>query len=316
MTIPAVLPPNFASLPHMDPHLEPRLAVVIEDDPDIRNLLRTVLERSGFQVILTASGPDGIDAVKNFNPIVTTLDINMPGMDGFAVARRLREFSSTYLIMLTALDDEIDIIQGLEAGADDYLVKPFRPRELRARIEAVLRRPRQHAVAELAPVSAVPAPAMAAEPVLTPAPAEASTPQPVENPPMAPAGSDVRTIPAVSDVSTVVTADTDGWLRRGDLALHSADRRATLAQRELSLTRSEFDLLASLMVSGRRVRSKADLVLALHGSDYVTSYFVTEADKRSIEVHVANLRRKLGDSSTQPRWIETVRGVGYRLCSV
>ena len=126
----------------MDSSQTPRYAVVIDDDSDIRQLLVDVLTQAGFQAIPTSNGLDGLAAVRRFDPIVTTLDVNMPGMDGFAVAKRLREFSNTYPIMITALADEIDVVQGFEAGADDYLVKPFRPRELRARADSMLRRPR------------------------------------------------------------------------------------------------------------------------------------------------------------------------------
>ncbi|MFI5427364.1 response regulator transcription factor [Aeromicrobium sp. UC242_57] len=101
------------------------------------------MTQSGFETIMTSNGEDGIDAVRTYNPILTTLDVSMPGMDGFAAAKRIREFSSTYIVMLTALADEIDIVQGLDSGADDYLLKPFRPRELRARIETMMRRPRE-----------------------------------------------------------------------------------------------------------------------------------------------------------------------------
>ncbi|MFC6344352.1 response regulator transcription factor, partial [Nocardioides hankookensis] len=118
------------------------VAVIIEDDPDVRDLIDIVLTQSGFTTVVTENGTDGVEAVRKHNPLITTLDVNMPGMDGFAVAKRLREFSSTYLIMITALADEIDVVQGFEAGADDYLVKPFRPRELRARADSMLRRPR------------------------------------------------------------------------------------------------------------------------------------------------------------------------------
>ncbi|MET0931894.1 MAG: response regulator, partial [Aeromicrobium sp.] len=162
----------------MEDAQEQKLAVIIEDDADVRNLLKTVLTQSGFQTILTTNGADGIEAVRTHNPILTTLDVSMPGMDGFAAAKRIREFSNTYIVMLTALDDEIDVVQGLDSGADDYLIKPFRPRELRARIETMMRRPRDRAgvVGEQAPDTAAapwqppapPAPAPAAQ---APAPA-------------------------------------------------------------------------------------------------------------------------------------------------
>lgn len=117
-----------------------RVAVVIEDDEDIRNLLGTVLTQAGFDVTLCANGYDGIDAARSLDPTVVTLDVNMPGIDGFETAKRLRTFSSAYIVMLTALGEEIDTLQGLEAGADDYVTKPFNPRELLARVKAVLRR--------------------------------------------------------------------------------------------------------------------------------------------------------------------------------
>src|SRR5919112_8841 len=117
-----------------------RVAVVIEDDADIRNLLRAILAQAGFTCYTAETGDEGIEAVREHQPILTTLDISLPGIDGFEVARRIRAFSSTYVIMLSARDEEIDTLMGLDAGADDYLTKPFRPRELRARIEAMLRR--------------------------------------------------------------------------------------------------------------------------------------------------------------------------------
>jgi DNA-binding response OmpR family regulator len=304
----------------MDTHGERRVAVIIEDDADIRHLLETVLTQAGFEVIATGNGLDGVQAVRAYDPMVTTLDVSMPGIDGFEAAKRIRAFSNTYLVMLTARDEEIDTLQGLEAGADDYLTKPFRPRELRARVEAMMRRPRQVLAVDgsgpvapvaapapvpvQAPVAAAPAPTIA-EPQYTPAPtaqAVASQAAPVEAAAPAPATSKSY-------------EREDGWLDHNGLYVNSEMRLAEKDGRSIDLTRSEFDLLNALMESQRRVRSKADLALLLRGESYVTAHFVSEADKRAIEVHMANLRRKLADSITTPRWIETVRGVGYRLAA-
>ena len=120
--------------------------------------------------------------------------------------------------------------------------------------------------------------------------------------------------PSVSAGAPAASATgADAWLRSNGLAVNVDTRTVVVDGRNVDLTRTEFDLVASLLSTGRRVRSKADLVLTLRGQNYVTTYFVNEADKRAVEVHMANIRRKLGDSSTTPRWIETVRGVGYRM---
>ncbi|PPL19380.1 response regulator transcription factor [Microterricola pindariensis] len=253
---------------------ENRIAVVIEDDADIRQLLATVLEQAGFETVLTGNGADGVSAVREHNPIVTTLDVSMPGIDGFETAKQIRAFSSTYLIMLTARAEEIDTLQGLEAGADDYVTKPFRPRELRARIEAMLRRPRAGGE-----------PAGAADAAR-------------------PSGPD-------SGPATATTAGPGDWREHRGLRLSSAERRVRLDDSDIELTRTEFNLLEALLSSGRRVRSKTELAGLLRTED--SAFYVSEADRRAIEVHLANLRRKLGDFPAAPRWIETVRGVGYRL---
>jgi DNA-binding response OmpR family regulator len=293
-----------------------RVAVVIEDDPDIRHLLETVLTQAGFQTISAGNGLDGIDAVRRYEPLVTTLDVNMPGMDGFETARRIRDFSSTYIVMLTALGEEIDALQGLDSGADDYINKPFRPRELRARIEAMLRRPRT-IVTDRGEVIGAPAPVAVATPpatvptvtpvapTVTPA-ADLEIPEEIEAPVPVP----VRT---AARVEVVDHSDDDDWFEHNGLWVNPQSRVVQQEGVEVDLTRSEFDLLAGLMESTRRVRTKADLVLLLRGESYVTSHFVSDADKRAIEVHMANLRKKLGENPTNPRWIETVRGVGYRL---
>lgn len=409
-------------------------AVIIEDDPDVRDLIDIVLTQSGFSTVVAPDGPSGVEAVRTHNPLITTLDVNMPGMDGFAVARRLREFSNTYLIMITALADEIDVVQGFEAGADDYLVKPFRPRELRARADSMLRRPRVRAdqpvgwaeeAEAAAPAAAAaepeppqeswaaaaardltqnsplrlvrtddpvqPAPPQQPQPIAPPpqptyephhqppppAPAPSPAPsyerpayqqpvheqpvaepptyqpttyqQPVQQqpvyeqpvyeqpaaplPPAAPAAPPAPVQQPVQQPAYQPPAPTGGthaaptapvppaggpsadgsWIRFNGLALNNETRVVTVGGGAVDLTRTEFDLLASLLSTGRRVRSKADLVLTMRGQQYVTSYFVNEADKRSVELHIANLRRKIGDDGAVPRFVETVRGVGYRL---
>ncbi|QEW02936.1 response regulator transcription factor [Microbacterium lushaniae] len=117
-----------------------RVAVVIEDDADIRSLISTVLTGSGFDVHTASAGLDGIELVRELSPAVTTLDVSMPGIDGYETARRIRAFSDTRILMVTARADDGDMRRGREAGADDYIAKPFRPRDLRARIEELLRR--------------------------------------------------------------------------------------------------------------------------------------------------------------------------------
>ena len=302
------------------------VAVIIEDDPDVRDLIDIVLTQSGFRTVVTENGPAGVEAVRRHNPLITTLDVNMPGMDGFAVAKRLREFSSTYLIMITALADEIDVVQGFEAGADDYLVKPFRPRELRARADSMLRRPRARQEVPAAPPMTEQPPRHAGPPVpvqapplapVRPAPRHADParrPVVQEVPPLAPLPARAPA-PEAAPPRTDIPALDDSGLRYNGLALavNSESRTVTVNGDPVELTSTEFDLLASLLGTGRRVRSKADLVLTMRGQQHVTSYFVDEKDKESVESHIDNLRRKLGDDGPTPRYIETVRGVGYRM---
>ncbi|OIJ34103.1 MULTISPECIES: response regulator transcription factor [unclassified Microbacterium] len=271
---------------------EPLVAVIIEDDPGVRSLLDEVFLAAGFRTVQAGSGPEGLAAVAAHHPIITTLDINLPGIDGFEVARRIRQVSDTFIIMLSALADESDVVLGLTSGADEYLVKPFRPRELRARIEALLRRNRSSAVAKGAP-----------EVASTP-PSNAAT---------ATSAASITPLPAVPAGDATV-ATWRGLVHR-DLSLDLDTRLVLVAQRPVELTPTEFDLLAALLEAGRRVCSKVELARGLRGTSGDAFDRVSEPDKRAIETHMANLRRKLGDSPTAPRYIETVRGVGYRLTS-
>jgi DNA-binding response OmpR family regulator len=227
-------------------------AVIVDDDADIRALIAELLRQSGFEVTEAASGTDGIAAVREVQPDVVTLDLNLPDLDGIEVCRRIREITDAYVVMLTARPDEIDRLMGLEIGADDYLTKPFSPRELRARIAAMLRRPRSG-------TGSVPAPGAPAESV-----------------------------------------------RHGGLEVDIEGRLAMLDGVELDLTRTEFDLLATLLSGPRRVWPRETLLRTVWGTDWIS-------DGHLVEVHMANLRRKLGDDPRSGRYIRTVRGVGYRL---
>ncbi|GAA1961815.1 response regulator transcription factor [Agromyces allii] len=284
-----------------------RVAVIIEDDADIRRLLEEVLEQGGFETHSAGNGLDGVEKVRRYRPTLTTLDVSMPGIDGFEAAKRIRAFSDTYLIMLTARTEEIDTLMGLESGADDYIAKPFRPRELRARIDAMMRRPRLAASGGDGDQSA--SPSTDTVPPDVPAGEKASAQ------PGAPAEPATATAspPSAAVVVPATAAGDEDWIEHRGLRVEPDMRLVVVDGEEVELTRSEFDLLSLIISSRRRVRSKADLALALRGESYVTSYYVSDADKRAVEVHLANLRRKLGENASQPRWIETVRGVGYRL---
>ncbi len=128
------------------------MAVVIDDQLDLRELTEVMLVQAGFRVVTAADGPTGIQAVRDHDPLLTTLDVNMPGMDGYEVARQLRGFSQTYIIMITGQADPADVQKAFDAGADDYLVKPFSIRDLRSRAEAVVSR--QGPADAIAPVTA------------------------------------------------------------------------------------------------------------------------------------------------------------------
>jgi two-component system OmpR family response regulator len=252
------------------------VAVVIEDDDDVRNLLDAVLQQAGFEVHSAGTGRDGVDVARQRRANVITLDVGLPDIDGFEVLRRIRQFSDAYVVMLTGRGEELDTITALQGGADDYIVKPFRPRELRARISAMLRRPRV-ASGEVASSSS-----------------------------------------SSSSVAESGSLGTSGS-RRGSVLLHNGlaldteTRTVALRGTPLGLTRSEFDLLHELLKGTGAVRSRADLVRVVRGEYYGEDTYISEADERAVEVHIGNLRRKLREDPQDPRWLVTVRGVGYRL---
>ncbi|MBD1537492.1 response regulator transcription factor [Pseudarthrobacter polychromogenes] len=249
------------------------VAVVIEDDADVRNLLEGVLTQAGFEVHTAVDGRAGVEVVRSKQANVVTLDIGLPDIDGFEVLRRIRHFSNAYVVMLTGRTEEPDLLSALNAGADDYIAKPFRPRELRARVAAMMRRPRHEINGQR------PAPAWG-----TPATAAAAP---------------------VSHDSAV--------LQHNGLTLNHRTRTVEIKGEPLGLTRSEFDLLHVLLRGGGAVCTRADLVRAVRGEFYDDDTYISEADERAVEVHVGNLRRKLKEDQLSPRWLQTVRGVGYRL---
>lgn len=249
------------------------VAVVIEDDDDVRNLLVAVLQQAGFNVYSAASGREGVDVARSRSANLVTLDVGLPDIDGFEVLRRIRQFSDAYIVMLTGRNEELDTITALHGGADDYIAKPFRPRELRARVTAMMRRPRQSVI---------------------------------EDP-------DVPSAGAGGGGLSTGTVRKGRVLRHNGLAVEQETRTATLRGKSLALTKSEFDLLQDLLKSGGAVRTRADLVRVVRGDYYGEHAHISEADQRAVEVHIGNLRRKLQEDPVNPRWLITVRGVGYRL---
>jgi DNA-binding response OmpR family regulator len=229
---------------------EQHRALVIEDAADVRLLLCEVLRKSGFEVWEAADGKAALAQAEEVRPDLITLDLTLPDIDGIEVCRRLRGMTDAYVIMLTARLEETDRLVGLEVGADDYITKPFSPREFRARVAAMFRRPRVGA--------------------------EQGGP---------------------SGPSKAVTF--------GDLMVDTESREVHLAGRPIDLTRIEFDLLAVLVSNPHRVWERETLTRRVWRTDWV-------GDDHVIDVHIANLRRKLGDTARSARWIRTVHGVGYR----
>jgi len=228
----------------------PARVLVVEDERPLAQVVGDYLARAGYEATQVHTGPDAVAAAQDIDPDLVILDLGLPGLDGIEVCRQLRTFSDCYVIMLTARDDEIDKLVGLGVGADDYLTKPFSPRELVARAQAALRRPRASKL-------------------------QAATPE----------------------------EQTE--MRFAGLTLDLAAREVHLGGAPAALTRTEFDLLATLASQPRRVFSRRQLVDAVWGDNWV-------GDEHIVDVHVAHLRRKLADDPVESRYIDTVRGVGYR----
>jgi DNA-binding response OmpR family regulator len=221
------------------------LILIVDDEPSIVQLARMYLEREGFRTESAGDGEAALDKAARLQPVLVVLDVMLPKLDGFEVCRRLRAAQeSIAILMLTARDEDIDKILGLELGADDYLTKPFNPRELVARVKAILRRGERS-----------------------------------------------------------VKVDGTSPIRIGDLTIDEARREVRISSRTLDLRTQEFDLLLTLAEHRGLVLSREQILQKAWGFDFY-------GQTRTVDVHVAHLRRKLEESAVK---IETVTGVGYKL---
>ncbi|MBA3074269.1 MAG: response regulator transcription factor [Anaerolineae bacterium] len=217
--------------------------LIIDDEPSIHTVITAYLQAEGYEFLSVMDGQTGLQAARTFKPDVIILDVMLPGMDGVEVLTNLRRESNVYVIMLTARAEETDKIIGLSVGADDYLTKPFSPRELIARIKAVLRR--------------------------------------LQN--------------------TNKMPESNSSLEFSHILIDTSERRVWVDKQLIELTAVEFDLLVTLAQHQGMVLSREQLLEKAWGYDYF-------GDTRVVDVHIGHVRQKLGED----RFIETIRGVGYR----
>lgn len=230
--------------------------LVVDDEQKQVDLVRGYLLAEGFEVFAASDGINALETARAELPDLLILDVMLPGLDGVEVCRRLRQFSDAYVLMLTARGEEIDKVVGLSVGADDYLTKPFSPRELVARVKAMLRRPRLH---------------LAGNSQTGQAEAQPDVPPP---------------------------------LVLGDLVIDASRHEVSVRGEAMHLTPREFGLLATLAAHPGRVFTRDQLLQQIWSGEYYGDHVV--------DVCVTHLRKKLEDDPADPRYIETVRGVGYR----
>lgn len=228
-------------------------ALVVDDEAPLAEVVASYLERDNFEVTVVFSGSEALVVARELDPDVVILDLGLPGVDGLEVCRQLRTFSDAYVVMLTARDTEMDTVLGLTVGADDYVTKPFSPRELVARIRAMLRRPRVLGSADAARSGVAPP---------------------------------ARHI--------------------GALRIDVAGREVFVDDQTILLTRTEFDILDTLSSRPGVVLGRRQLLQTIRDGPWV-------GNEHLVDVHIGHLRRKLGDETAAPRFVITVRGVGYRM---
>ncbi|MCL4078928.1 response regulator transcription factor [Coriobacteriia bacterium Es71-Z0120] len=224
-----------------------RTVLVVDDNEKIVEVLAAYLEASGYEVVTAHDGEAAIEAVRARRPDIALLDIMLPGIDGIELTRRFQRDYDLPVILVTAKTEEIDRLIGLEVGADDYVSKPFSPREVVARVKAVLRR-----------------------------------------------------------VDRASESAAGGMLVVGDLTIDTDRREVTVAGTKVDLTRTEFEILATMAAHPGRVYSRLQLLEAVSGDAF-------EGYERTIDAHVKNIRKKIGDDPKEPRYIRTVFGVGYKV---
>jgi DNA-binding response OmpR family regulator len=224
--------------------------LIVEDERALAGMIGAYLSRAGFETALVYTGSEAVAAARDRPPDVVILDLGLPGMDGIEVCRQIRTFSDCYIIMATARTGEIDTLIGLSVGADDYVVKPFSIRELVARVQVVLRRPRRIGQVDTDPVPAV----------------------------------------AVF----------------GELRVDAAGRQVHLAGEPVPLTPTEREILIALATRPGLALTRRQLIDVVWGDGWL-------GDERLVDVHIAQLRKKLGDDPAAARYVTTVRGIGYRM---
>ena len=220
--------------------------LIVEDDPATIELVRLYLERDGHKVIAATDGLEGLRLAREEDPDLVVLDLMLPSLDGMGVCRILRDESNVPIIMLTARAGEEDRLAGLDQGADDYITKPFSPRELAARVRAVLRR-----------------------------------------------------------VARVALEEGPAELARGDIRVDLRHRMVYVENAQVELTPTEFRMLTLLMREPSRTFSRDQIIDRVFGYDF-------DGFDRTVDVHVSNLRRKLGEDPDRPRYIKTIYSAGYR----
>jgi two-component system response regulator RegX3 len=254
MTIPLAIP---------EPHTRTRV-LVVEDDESYREAMSSGLRREGYEVEVAGDGRQGLQRFTEEPPDIVLLDVLLPGMHGTEVCRRMRLLAPVPIVMVSAIDTELDVVLGLELGAAGYVTKPFHLRELVARMQAILRR--------VSPIGPVPAPPAG----LTAFP----------EPPL--------TVPPHRDV------------RFGVAEVDFTRREVSVGGERVHLSRREFDLLGALLSPARQVRTREELIDLLWPDRYLS-------DSRTLDTHIHRLRTKLEPDPTNPRYIVTVRGVGFRI---